>query len=74
MAGSEIRVDLLDLNHALEELSGVNAIQASVVELRYFGGLEVAEVASVLEVSKRTVERQWHAARAWLGHRLRGDC
>lgn len=69
-AGSEFEVDLLDLNLALEELGDVNPIQANVVELRYFGGLEVAEVASVMEVSKRTVERQWRAARAWLGHRL----
>ena len=41
-----------------------------VVELRYFGGLEMEEVAKVMDVSKRTVEREWRAARAWLGHRL----
>lgn len=72
-AGSEIPVDLLDLNQALEDLSDVNPAQANVVELRYFGGLDVAEVASVLEVSKRSVERQWRAARAWLGSRLEAN-
>lgn len=71
--GSEFPVDLLDLDLALEELSGLNPLQGSVVELRYFGGLEVAEVASVLDISKRTVERHWRAARAWLGLRLEGS-
>ena len=69
--GSEIPVDVLDLHQALEQLSDLDPLQADVVELRYFGGLEVAEVASVLEVSTRTVERQWRAARAWLGNRLK---
>jgi DNA-directed RNA polymerase specialized sigma24 family protein len=44
-----------------------------VVELRYFGGLEVEEVAQVLGVSKTTVEREWRAARAWLGSRLQRE-
>lgn len=67
---SEFPVDLLDMNMALEELSQRDERQGRVVELRYFGGLEMEEVATVLDVSKRTVEREWRAARAWLGHRL----
>ncbi len=67
---SEFPVDLLDLNLALEELSRRDERQGRVVELRYFGGLDMEEVAKVMDVSKRTVEREWRAARAWLGHRL----
>ena len=67
---SEIPVDVLDLNLALEELSSKDERQGQVVELRYFGGLDMEDVAAVMDVSKRTVEREWRAARAWLGHRL----
>ena len=65
-------VDVLDLDTALEELAGLDARQARVVELRFFGGLEAQEVAEVLEVSLSTVERDWRAARAWLYQRLAG--
>jgi len=40
--------------------------QAKVVELRYFGGLTEEEIATVLKISQRTVERDWHLAKAWL--------
>lgn len=63
-------LDLLDLNAALEELSTLHERQGRIVELRYFGGLEVQEVAEVLAVSASTVEREWRTARAWLGVRL----
>src|SRR5438477_13209142 len=43
-----------------------------VVELRFFGGLSVEEVAAALDVSRRTVEGEWTHAKAWLGHELRG--
>ena len=64
-------VDVLDLHLALEELTAVNARQGTVVELRFFGGLDVAEVALLLDVSKSTIEREWRFARAWLGDCLR---
>ena len=67
---SEIDLDVLDLHQALEELNALDERQGRLVELRYFGGLEVEEVARVLDVSKTTVEREWRAARAWLGKRL----
>jgi RNA polymerase sigma factor (sigma-70 family) len=54
----------------LEDLSGLDARQAQVVELRYFGGLENAEIAAVLGVSEPTVVRDWRVARAWLFTRL----
>jgi RNA polymerase sigma factor (TIGR02999 family) len=63
-------VDFLDLDSALDELAQLNERHSRVVELRYFGGLEVAEVALVLGVSDTTVVREWRFARAWLLHRL----
>jgi len=65
-----VDLDVFDLHLALEALVEADARQARVVELRYFGGLEVEEVARVLGVSKTTVERDWRMARAWLGNRL----
>lgn len=63
-------VDFLDLDAALEELAGLDARQERVVELRYFGGLDNAEIAAVLDVSEPTVVRDWRMARAWLFKRL----
>lgn len=68
-----VDLDVLDLHATLEELSALDPRQGKVVEMRYFGGLEVAEVAEVLGVSKTTVEREWRMARAWLGNRMRKD-
>jgi len=62
--------DLLDLEHALEELAALDPRQARVVELRFFGGLDVDETAGVMDLSARTVKREWQTARAWLQHRL----
>jgi len=58
--------DILALDSALEELSRISARQAKLVEWRFFGGLEVAELAALLEVSEATVAREWRSARAWL--------
>ncbi|HTX36439.1 MAG TPA: sigma-70 family RNA polymerase sigma factor [Bryobacteraceae bacterium] len=63
-------VDLIDLDAALHDLSRLDSRQAQVVELRYFGGLENAEIAAVLGVSEPTVVRDWRVARAWLYSRL----
>ena len=64
-------VDLIVLDEALEDLARLSERQSQVVELRYFGGMTVPEVASALDISERTVDREWQAARAWLSHRLR---
>ncbi len=62
---------LLMLENALEELARMSPRQATVVELRFFGGLDVAETAAALAVSQPTILREWRAARAWLGRQLR---
>ncbi len=64
--------ELLDLEAALQRLAQLSPRQAQVVELRYFGGLEVDEVAELLRVSVRTVELDWTMARAWLFRELGG--
>ncbi len=63
---AESTVDLIDLDRALTGLSAVDARQARIVELRFFGGLTNVEVAEDLGVSTRTVKREWHSARLWL--------
>jgi len=63
-------LDLVALDEALEELHRLSERQARVVELRYFGGLNVEDVAAVLSVSDRTVKEDWRIARAWLRRRL----
>lgn len=72
-SASGLDVDLIDLDAALEALSSLDERQARVVELKYFGGLEVAAIAQVIEVSPSTVEREWRVAKAWLAKRLTGD-
>jgi RNA polymerase sigma factor (TIGR02999 family) len=64
--------ELLSVNAALEKLRGIDERQAQVVELRFFGGLNVEEVAEGLGVSKRTVETDWAHGRAWLRRELSG--
>ena len=63
--------ELLALNDALDELARMNPRQAAMVESRFFGGLEIPEVAKLLEISEATVLRDWRAARAWLAQELR---
>ncbi len=58
--------ELIALDDALEDLATIDAEQASIVELRYFGGLSNDEVAELLGTSARTVTRRWRMARAWL--------
>ena len=60
------RVDLLALDDALNALAAVDERQARVVELRFFGGLDVKETAEVLHVSPETVHRDWRLAKEWL--------
>ena len=59
-------VDLLALDDALGELATLDARQARIVELRFFGGLTLGEIAGMLDVSERTVKREWQKARAFL--------
>ena len=64
------RIDVIELDSALERLAAFDAQQAKIVELRYFGGLTVEETAAALETSPATVKRHWTLARAWLRREL----
>jgi len=64
-------IDLVALHEALERLQALDERQFRVVELRFFGGLSVSDVSRLLDVSQRTVERDWRMARAWLRAELR---
>ncbi len=63
--------DLLALDAALGDLARISPRQAALIEYRFFGGFNLAETAQALEVSEATVDRDWRAARAWLGRELR---
>ncbi|RPJ60845.1 MAG: sigma-70 family RNA polymerase sigma factor [Acidobacteria bacterium] len=67
---AEPEMDLLRLDDALAALATFSPRQAKVIELRYFGGLDVAETAEVLKISEASVLRDWRLARAWLRNEL----
>ena len=77
--GEEVQVsksndeDVLAIEEALEKLAKQDPRQAQIVELRFYGGLTVEEVAQVLHVSKRTVESEWTILKAWLRRELSGE-
>jgi RNA polymerase sigma factor (TIGR02999 family) len=62
--------DVLDVHTALEELSQLDAQQAHIVELRFFGGLSIEETAEALGISPATVKRDWTIAKTWIRRRL----
>jgi RNA polymerase sigma factor (TIGR02999 family) len=68
---SQSSEDLLALNEALEDLARLHPRQAALVENRFFGGLEMSEIAELLDISEATALRDWRAARAWLARELR---
>ena len=63
--------EVLDVDAALAELAALDQRQSRLVELRFFAGLEMEEVAEALGCSLSTAEREWRAARAWLGRRMK---
>jgi RNA polymerase sigma-70 factor, ECF subfamily len=67
---SNRNVDTLALEDALTKLTKLDPRQAQMIELRFFGGLSIAEVAKVMGISKRSVEREWTMVRAWLRREL----
>jgi RNA polymerase sigma factor (TIGR02999 family) len=71
VAAGSCEQDLLALEEALQELERLEPRQATLVESRFFGGLDVGETAALLDVSEATVHREWKVAKAWLKHRLR---
>jgi RNA polymerase sigma factor (TIGR02999 family) len=62
--------EVLAIDEALKRLSELDPRKSRIVELRYFGGLRIEEVAQVMAVSSRTVKRDWENARAWLRREL----
>jgi RNA polymerase sigma factor, TIGR02999 family len=70
-ASDEPNVDLIAVDAALTRLAQLDQQQARVVELRFFGGLNVPETAQVLGISERTVKRDWNVAKAWIRRELR---
>lgn len=69
-AGRKENVDLIALDDALQEMNAAYPRQARVVELRYFGGLTIKQVAYALEIAERTVNNDWEFARAWLRQKI----
>ena len=68
--GDEQGMELLALDLALQELAELDARKCQIVELRFFGGLAIEEIAELLQVSTRTVMRDWGFAQTWLFHEL----
>ncbi len=66
-------VDVLDFDDTLERLASLSKRQAKVVELRFFAGMAIKDIATFLGVSKRTVEGDWTHAKAWLRSELRAE-
>ena len=64
-------VAMLELDDVLRRLEALSPRRARIVEMRFFGGLSIAEVAEALDVSVPTVKRDWHVARIWLREELR---
>jgi len=62
-------VDVIEVDEALTKLAQMDKRKARIVELRFFGGLEVTETAAFLKISEATVMREWKMAKAWL-HRM----
>jgi len=74
MLGAQARgIDILALNEAIESLAEIDARQARVVELRYFGGLSVEATAEVLGITPVRVKRDWKRAKSWLYGVLTAD-
>jgi RNA polymerase sigma-70 factor, ECF subfamily len=73
LVAQERGIEVLALDEALDALARIDARKSRVVELRYFGGLNIDETADVLGVSVDTVKRDWRMARAWLIAELTGN-
>ncbi len=71
--GGERSIDLIALDQALERLATLDAEQARLVELRFFGGLTIEETADAMNISPATVKRHWTVACAWLARELEGN-
>jgi RNA polymerase sigma-70 factor (ECF subfamily) len=66
-------VDLIALHDALDRLETLDARKSRIVELKFFAGLTIAEIAEILDLSAATIEREWSFSRAWLYDALAGS-
>jgi RNA polymerase sigma factor (TIGR02999 family) len=64
------KIDVTVVDRALSDLESVDPRQGQIVELRFFGGLTISEIASAMEISPATVKREWAVAKIWLRHEL----
>lgn len=69
--GTTTDSELIALNDALAELARLDPVKAQIVDLKYFGGFGVEEIAAMLEISSPTVKRYWAVAKAWLYNELK---
>jgi RNA polymerase sigma factor (TIGR02999 family) len=67
---SALEAEILDVDIAIQELARLDQQQAKIVELRFFGGLSIAETAEALGISSATVKRDWAVAKTWIRRRL----
>jgi len=65
--------ELVELDEALTSLATVDPRKSRIIELRFFGGLNIDETAEVMELSPTTVQREWRAAKAWLRRFIKGE-
>ena len=69
----EMSEEIVMLDEALTKLARIEERKAMVVKLRYFGGFKLEEIASILDISQITVERDWRFARSWLKREISGE-
>lgn len=69
----ERSAELVALDDALTQLSGIDEQQGRIVEMRFFGGLSIEEIGDVLGMSRSTVKREWNVAKAWLTRQMKRD-
>jgi len=67
---SKETADVIALDDALKNLAEMDSRKSQIVEMKFFGGLTTEEVAEVLKVTSRTVEREWRKAKAWLNRAI----
>jgi len=65
------RADVIALDDALSDLARLDERQSRIVELRFFGGLAIEEIAEALDISESTVKREWNVAKAWLTRQMK---
>ncbi|QJB70396.1 ECF-type sigma factor [Parasphingorhabdus halotolerans] len=68
----KLPIELMELDLLLMELKDIHPQRADIVEMRFFGGMSISDIAVVLDISEKTVQRRWASTRAWLQDRLSG--